>query len=665
MIFGVLFTPGDVFADSNVNTSEAISKDYPMYKEECKEIIAMNPATKGEYNLHMKVRDPSRHDVQVLFICEPGYQYTYHHPQSGETMDFTVERRFIGTTSINDKPPEIMKPGMVLTDSGISYGTNDCPTLMYTNPTNNAWDDFDWIRYAYQVAETEDEAVELLTKDAVDEMHATGIGETLYVVGPNKGYAIEADAYNYHVEEIEDVYIKSNYPEFLWDVCSSDQYKYAPHFETMYDDWARERQIIKLGPKCTLGITIKKIENDHIIAKAFPGSGEEIKINVGENQTLNNFRIGLVDTSGSIDSPSTETQQKRAHVTICFKYLEWLEHVSGFVDEKKGDIELRDLMNWSRLHSEELGGLRAFCEGEADNEEAVNIFRHQKKEPELMSSLWFSGIPCCSIYIPVHICARRIAEPYTTSRAWQQSLFLLNEYDHGVLTPTLEKIENIIIIENDEIENICYKLLGEKDNTNIIDILTYSDNMLQFNANKMGQILVYLPQLKVVNTEIFDSINNMWEKDYFHSLKNMKNILNDIKSNLKDSDSGSNIDLKKLLSIDILEILRYAAMFKINEAVSVSNDEDSGVKKSRVLYDEGLEHIKNEKYSEAGEKFYKAFEIANCVVKGEKYPFDEQEQTWIRNSFLIVSGLIIFIVVMVAIVKWRKGKFKDRYRKQK
>ena len=110
------------------------------YKEECKEIIAMNTATAGEYNLHMKVRDPSRHDVQVLFICEPGYHYTYHHPQTGETMDFTLEHRIIGTTSINDKPPEIMKPGMVLTGSGISFGTNDCPTLMYTNPSRNAWD---------------------------------------------------------------------------------------------------------------------------------------------------------------------------------------------------------------------------------------------------------------------------------------------------------------------------------------------------------------------------------------------------------------------------------------------------------------------------------------------------------------------------------------------
>ncbi len=63
----------------------------------------------------------------------------------------------------------------------------------------------------------------MLTKGAVDDLHATAIGETLYVVGPHKGFAIEADAYNYHVEEIKELYVKSNYPEFLWDVCSSDQ----------------------------------------------------------------------------------------------------------------------------------------------------------------------------------------------------------------------------------------------------------------------------------------------------------------------------------------------------------------------------------------------------------------------------------------------------------
>ena len=317
----------------NINTS---IDSFNIKKEECKEIIAMNPTTRGEYNLHMKVRDPSRHGVQVLFICEPGYQYTYQHPQTGQSMEFTVEHRVIGTTSIDDQPPEIMKPGMVLTDCGISYGTNDCPSLMYTNPSRYAWDDFDWIRYAYQIAETEDEAVELLTKEVVDELHATDIGETLYVVGPHKGFAIEADAYNYHVEEIKELYIKSNYPEFLWDVCSSDQYKYAPHFETLFNDWAREHQVIKLGPKCALGVTITQISKEKITAKAFPGNGQEVTINMGENKSLGNFRVGLIATSGFYDTPIQ--QQKRAHVTICFKYLEWRNRLYDIASQKKGKL---------------------------------------------------------------------------------------------------------------------------------------------------------------------------------------------------------------------------------------------------------------------------------------------------------------------------------------
>ena len=46
----------------------------------CKDIVACGDSTAGDYNLLLKVRDPSRPGVQVLCIVPEGYEYTYHHP---------------------------------------------------------------------------------------------------------------------------------------------------------------------------------------------------------------------------------------------------------------------------------------------------------------------------------------------------------------------------------------------------------------------------------------------------------------------------------------------------------------------------------------------------------------------------------------------------------
>ena len=60
--------------------------------EACKDIIAVDNATDGDYNLLLKVRDPSRLGPQVLCIVPEGYEYTYHHPWTGKSMEFTVDQ---------------------------------------------------------------------------------------------------------------------------------------------------------------------------------------------------------------------------------------------------------------------------------------------------------------------------------------------------------------------------------------------------------------------------------------------------------------------------------------------------------------------------------------------------------------------------------------------
>ncbi|MGF3555297.1 MAG: hypothetical protein ACQXXF_08580, partial [Thermoplasmatota archaeon] len=160
----------------------------------CKDIIACGDATHGDYNLLLKVRDPSREGLQVLCIVPQGYRYTYRYPWNGKPFDFIVSQKFIGVSTVKDVIPNIVKAGMSINAAGVAFGDADTNSN-WRNPTKNAWDDFDWIRYACQKANNEEEAVKLLTEDVVKKLHAPGVSENLFVVGPKKGFVIEADAF--------------------------------------------------------------------------------------------------------------------------------------------------------------------------------------------------------------------------------------------------------------------------------------------------------------------------------------------------------------------------------------------------------------------------------------------------------------------------------------
>ena len=181
----------------------------------CKDIMAVGDATEGEYNLLLKVRDPSRPGLQVLCLVPQGHQYTYQYPWTGKPLECTVDHTYIGVATKGDTLPDIVKAGMVLSDAGIAFGDADTNSN-WINPTRHAWDDFDWIRYACEQADDEEKAVELLTQDVVDSLHATGVSENLFVVGPDNGYVIEADAVHYTIEEIDGIAVMSNYPKELW-----------------------------------------------------------------------------------------------------------------------------------------------------------------------------------------------------------------------------------------------------------------------------------------------------------------------------------------------------------------------------------------------------------------------------------------------------------------
>ena len=121
-----------------------------------------------------------------------GYSYDYHHPWFGTPLSYRFNHSMIGVATIGDTLPNIVKTGMCFTTAGLGFG--DADTISnWVNPTRFAWDDFDWIRYAAQTADDEDQAVKLLTESVVDFLHAPGVPENLFVVGPTKGVVIEAD----------------------------------------------------------------------------------------------------------------------------------------------------------------------------------------------------------------------------------------------------------------------------------------------------------------------------------------------------------------------------------------------------------------------------------------------------------------------------------------
>ncbi len=486
------------------------------YKGECKLIMAVANATAGDYNLLLKVRDPARPGLQVLCTIPEGYEYDYHHPWTGLTMHFTVEHGFIGTTTKGDVPPNITKPGMMVSDAGLAFG--DADTFSYlVNPSKNAWDDFDWMRYAAQSADDVKEASMLLTHDIIDGMHAPSIAENIFVIGPDSGVVVEADAFNYRVKEVDNVAVQSNYPKDLWDMHVLYPLFVARDFNSTFTGWVEDGQKIQLGG-CT-GLRITDIGSQSIIVRLSP-IGMSKQVALGDGEKLGNFYIRLLDI-----------QDDKAELFVCFQYFAWESKINDIIEKRVGDIRVKDMMNWSRIHSYSLDGLRGICQG---GYEAATIYRIPVAYPQFLSSLWFAADQCSSIFAPVHICAQDIYDPYETGEAHLVALQLLEIYGHSNLTKVFEIPENAFIAEVDEAEREALHLLEDGNVEEAINLLTLTDTNIQTQVliiEKMWLNMSYLTD------DIFDcladEILDIWEKNR-SDIGEVENALNFISSLLKE-----------------------------------------------------------------------------------------------------------------------------------
>jgi len=596
----------------------------------CKDIVACGNATDGDYNLLMKVRDPSRNGLQVLCIVPKGYEYTYHNPWNGEEISYTTDHKYIGVATEGDVIPNIVKAGMVLSDSGISYGDSDTNSR-WKNPTKYAWDDFDWIRYACQTADTEEEAVQLLTEDAVKQMHATGVSENLFVVGPKKGYVVEGDAFHYEVEEIiNGVSVRHNYPKLLWKTQKINKLPISRSFDTTVEKSVGKMGVVRLGSLYCVRVTdigedfvmVKPIGMVHILKSN--SIGVVTKIQIGERKSVGEFSVKLIEINGN-----------KAKLSVSNVYKAWEDELMGHIQPKYGSITVKDMINWSRLSSEDLDGLRGMSQKNVEFE-SVAIYKIPEENYGELSIGWFSANNACSsIYVPFHICNTDIFDPYAGGDAAQLSIKLLDSYDD--LSYAFSKTEDVFLFEIDIMEQISTDILNK--NVDVSEFLTIIDMGMQRQAYYTQEL--WMEASKACNKQ--EILECLWESNYLLSLEKMQNA----SINLKECSESKHL-VEKIgdIALDICKSRIDAATVIDKQSPDAENDYNKGSKLIRQgNYESGFDYIE------------KAFSECNILMHGKTIDaFDDEKLEDNDKANLFITIIFVLIVILLLAIVFIKKR---------
>ena len=594
----------------------------------CKDIIACGNATDGNYNLLLKVRDPSRPGFQVLCIVPKDYKYTYRYPWTGKLFDFTVSQKFIGIATEKDVIPNIIKAGMSLSTAGIAYADADTNSN-WKNPTKNAWDDFDCIRYACQKANTEEESVKLLTEDVVKKFHALGVSENLFVVGPKKAYVIEADAFHYSIKELHDeIVVMSNYPKELWKTQRLKKMPISPSFDTTIEKTIRKGQTIRL--KSIQGIKILDIKTDYITVKpvsfnhALTTSSVNMvyKIQLDERKTIGHFSVKLLDI-----------HDNKAKISMCYVFKAWEDELLSHIQPLYGFINVKEMINFSRFHPEDLDGLRPMCE-DIYEYESVAIFKIPNKNFDILSCGWFSANHACSsIFVPFHICDNDVYDPYETGEAAELSLSLLKKYGHGTLSAIFSNTEDVFLNEIEYAEHIVETIKGTQKTS---EFLTQIDTGMQRQAYLTEQI--WMDICSESNEEnkkmIIDSLKRIWENNYSTSLSLMKdsvynliNISNTYYILDKICEIALNICKSKIITVNVM---------------------GKNYQNAQLEYENGNDLIKKDEYIFGIEHLEKAFNECEYLIKGQTISSSYELEK--NNKLEIVTYILVIILLVIAIL---------------
>jgi len=567
----------------------------------CKNIIALNEVTAGDYNLLLKVRDPSRQGLQVLWQIDAGYQYDYHTPWTGQLLRFTVKHAFFGVATQGDIPPNVFKPGMALSNAGIAYGDADLPSY-WINPSPYAWDDFDWIRYACQNASTEKEAVDLLI-DAVG-MHATGVPENLVVVGPREGYVIEATAYHFDITNVDSVAIRSNYPKDLWNQIILKNLFVASSFDRVFEGELRRGRAIRLG--APMGIRLVSVDDESVVIRQIP-FGATVTIKKGQGEMAGFYWVDVLDCDSST-----------ARLRVSYRYYAWENEMRRRI-QAVGAITPADMMAWSRLHSWELSGMRGMCEAD---KKASMVFQIPLQSYHLLSMGWFAPDQCAAIYVPVHIADISILPAYRNGEAAELALSLLNKFGHGNLTNACVPVESVFLHENSMVEALTITLIEE----DIRAVLTVSDSEMQQQAMLMQNIY-----LSATSTDR-QLAASVWNTSYSVTLENIEHALIDTHAP----------EVQQILS----SLAASIAKGRADIAFIVAHDESA-----QEMYREGERCLASGNYNDAVDIFIDTYQEAQHALLIEQglVSIDDGEKQ--KDVVAAVFGVLIATILLWYIVR--------------
>jgi len=598
----------------------------------CKDIIACGDSTEGNYNLLLKVRDPSRPGLQVLCIVPQDYSYQYHHPWTGKTMDFKTTYKYIGVTTKDDVLPNIVKAGMVLTSAGLCFGDADTMSS-WVNPTKHAWDDFDWMRYSCQKADNEQQAVSLLTEEVVDKFHAPGVSENLFIVGPKTGFIVEADAYRYNIKEIKDgIAVMSNYPKELWKTQILKKRPISKNFDTEKTETIKKKGIVHLGS--VYGIKIQILDEDTISAAPVSifhklltqSMGVVTEIKIGERKTIGYFSVTLLNI-----------ENNKATIQVTNKFKAWEDEMLKHIQPKYGHITETDMMNWSRLHTEDLQGLRPMCEDFFEYE-GVAIYKIPTENYETLSLGWFSpNHACSSIYVPFHICDKDIYTPYKTGDAAELSLNLLKKYGHNNLTKSFSKTEKVFQNEIKQIEGKARYLLQR--NNDVSDFLTTFDMGMQRQAYLTQEIWydVFDSQNK---NQIIPVIRQIWDSNYTTTFKNIRNAVDNL-----NKVPGATYYRNKI--VDIAKSISKSWF----EAAKGINLETSSIEN---YYTKGIQQLEKGNYTKGLDLLQTCFIQSKNLITGEKSEGIFKEEPVEKTHLLMLYVLMILLIMLTLILILRR-----------
>jgi hypothetical protein len=299
------------------------------------------------------------------------------------------------------------------------------------------------------------------------------------------------------------------------------------------------------------------------------------------------------------------------------------------------------MIEWSRLHSEDLDGLRPMCQ-DSKTFEAVAIYKIPKYNYETLSMGWFSpNHACSSIYVPFHICNTDIYDTYESGEAAELSLNLLKVYGHDTLSNTFSKTEEVFLKE----VAIACEITAKKNcfPEIVSNFLTVIDMGMQKQAYLTEEIWMEISKISDDNTKqlVIDIVDGIWIDDYYSSLKMMEESI----GKLEDLPNTDSIVTK------ICDIALDLCKSRIDAANAIGTKTQSAEKR----YETGRSLIKEGNIEKGFNQIKKAFVECDNLIKGQKHIdlIDEDNATNEKIDTLIYF-LYILLVFCVLLTIFRK-----------